>query len=288
MVLRGAGRAGWGGGAGNVRAMAEPGVQVVRVLPDEPGIGKAFDYTVPAGFPPVGVGDRVRVSLAGRRVGGWVVDADAEPAPGVDLKPLAKWSGRGPVRRPDRPGGLGGLAVGRAAGLVPAHGLARAGRRRPAAGGACRAVAGGRRGGRQGARHRAGGRAGGPGHRPVPAGGGGHHPGQRARAVPDPGARAVDRRPAAARRRRRRHLPRRLGAGGGGRHGRRGPGPRPGRPWATWRPSSWSTSTTRPISRRRRRHGTPATWPPSGRGGPASPACWSRPARRSRPWRGAS
>ena len=43
------------------------------------------------------VGDRVRVVLHGRRVGGWVVAADVDPPPGVALRPLAKWSGRGPT-----------------------------------------------------------------------------------------------------------------------------------------------------------------------------------------------
>jgi primosomal protein N' (replication factor Y) len=45
----------------------------------------------------VRVGDRVRVALGGRRVGGWVVAADVSPPPGVTLRPLAKWSGRGPT-----------------------------------------------------------------------------------------------------------------------------------------------------------------------------------------------
>jgi primosomal protein N' (replication factor Y) len=44
----------------------------------------------------VRVGDRVRIALAGRRVGGWVLAVDVEPHPGVTLRPLAKWSGRGP------------------------------------------------------------------------------------------------------------------------------------------------------------------------------------------------
>ena len=43
------------------------------------------------------VGDRVRVVLHGRRVGGWVVAADVDPPPGVVLRPLARWSGRGPT-----------------------------------------------------------------------------------------------------------------------------------------------------------------------------------------------
>ncbi len=43
------------------------------------------------------VGDRVRVVLHGRRVGGWVVAVGVDPPPGVVLRPLAKWSGRGPT-----------------------------------------------------------------------------------------------------------------------------------------------------------------------------------------------
>jgi primosomal protein N' (replication factor Y) (superfamily II helicase) len=45
----------------------------------------------------VRVGDRVRVVLHGRRVGGWVVATEVDPPPGVALRPLAKWSGRGPT-----------------------------------------------------------------------------------------------------------------------------------------------------------------------------------------------
>jgi primosomal protein N' (replication factor Y) (superfamily II helicase) len=45
----------------------------------------------------VRVGDRVRLVLHGRRVGGWVVATDVDPPPGVVLRPLAKWSGRGPT-----------------------------------------------------------------------------------------------------------------------------------------------------------------------------------------------
>jgi primosomal protein N' (replication factor Y) len=73
------------------------GSRVVRVLPDEPAIDKAFDYLVPEGVADLRVGDRVRVALSGRRVGGWVTDLDVEPPAGVALKPLAKWSGRGPT-----------------------------------------------------------------------------------------------------------------------------------------------------------------------------------------------
>ena len=69
--------------------------RVVRVLPDVAAIDKEFDYRVPDGVE-VHVGDVVRIELHGRRVGGWIVAVDVEPAPGVALKPLAKVSGRGP------------------------------------------------------------------------------------------------------------------------------------------------------------------------------------------------
>ena len=71
--------------------------EVVRVLPDEPAIAKTFDYLVPDSFgDQVRVGDRVRIALAGRRVGGWIVEVGVDPPAGVALRPLAKWSGRGP------------------------------------------------------------------------------------------------------------------------------------------------------------------------------------------------
>ena len=67
----------------------------------------------------------VRVELHGRRVGGWVVDGRRRAAAtGVDLRPLAKVTGWGPPRRPRRPGRLGGVALGRPAGHVPAHRVA--------------------------------------------------------------------------------------------------------------------------------------------------------------------
>ncbi len=72
-------------------------MSVVRVLPDVAAVGRPFDYEVPEGWDePVGVGTRVRISLNGRRVGGWVVDDDVAPEPGRDTKPLAKHSGLGP------------------------------------------------------------------------------------------------------------------------------------------------------------------------------------------------
>jgi primosomal protein N' (replication factor Y) len=38
----------------------------------------------------------VRIPLAGRRVGGWVLEVDVEPPPGVEIAPIAKVSGLGP------------------------------------------------------------------------------------------------------------------------------------------------------------------------------------------------
>ena len=73
----------------------DPTQRVVRVLPDEPAIDREFDYLVPHGMQ-VGLGDVVRVTLHGRRVGGWVVADDVEPASGVDVQPIAKRSGIGP------------------------------------------------------------------------------------------------------------------------------------------------------------------------------------------------
>jgi primosomal protein N' (replication factor Y) (superfamily II helicase) len=82
------------------QAVAIAADRVVRVLPDETGINKVFDYLVPAGMVGaslVGVGTMVRISLQGRRVGGWIVAVDVEPAMDVTkLKPIAKISSIGP------------------------------------------------------------------------------------------------------------------------------------------------------------------------------------------------
>lgn len=70
--------------------------RVVRVLP-EGTIDKRFDYLVPDDLrDKLRVGTLVRVALHGRRVGAWVVATDPGPAPGVELKPLAKVTGWGP------------------------------------------------------------------------------------------------------------------------------------------------------------------------------------------------
>ena len=67
--------------------------RVVRVRIDEPALGKPFDYSAPDD---IRLGDLVRVELHGRRVAGWVVEVDAQPPPGVALKPIAKVTGWGP------------------------------------------------------------------------------------------------------------------------------------------------------------------------------------------------
>ena len=73
------------------------GPRCVRVLPDVPAIDKTFDYLVPDALgDQVRVGTMVRISLAGRRVGAWVVADDVEPPEGKALRPLAKVTGWGP------------------------------------------------------------------------------------------------------------------------------------------------------------------------------------------------
>jgi primosomal protein N' (replication factor Y) (superfamily II helicase) len=71
--------------------------RVVRVLPDVSALRKTFDYTVPGALAgQVRVGTQVRIALGPRRVGGWVVEDDVEPAPGVALRPIAAVRGWGP------------------------------------------------------------------------------------------------------------------------------------------------------------------------------------------------
>ncbi|MDP9074977.1 MAG: hypothetical protein M3N98_12555, partial [Actinomycetota bacterium] len=72
--------------------------RVVRVVPAVAGIRKEFDYLVPDALADqVRVGTMVRISLHGRRVGGWVVADRVEPAPGIALLPVAKVTGWGPA-----------------------------------------------------------------------------------------------------------------------------------------------------------------------------------------------
>ncbi len=75
----------------------EPGERVVRVLPDVSGLDKEFDYLVPAKLADqVALGSLVRIELHGRRVAGWVVAIDVEPALGVSLRAISKVSSVGP------------------------------------------------------------------------------------------------------------------------------------------------------------------------------------------------
>ena len=75
---------------------------MVRVLPDVAAIGREFDYGVPDEWLQderaalVRVGSVVRIDLAGRRVGGWIVDDDVVAPEGVTVRALAKVSGLGP------------------------------------------------------------------------------------------------------------------------------------------------------------------------------------------------
>lgn len=70
---------------------------MVRVVPDITGLDRSFDYVVPPEWDqPVEVGTMVRIELGPRRAAGWVVEVDVEPPDGVELRPLAKWSGIGP------------------------------------------------------------------------------------------------------------------------------------------------------------------------------------------------
>jgi primosomal protein N' (replication factor Y) len=87
------------------------------VVPDVPAIHRQFDYSVPERLASqIAVGARVRVELHGRRVGGWVVEDDVGPTPGVWPKPIAASSGAGP---PPSVMALAQWAAWRWAGPVP-------------------------------------------------------------------------------------------------------------------------------------------------------------------------
>jgi primosomal protein N' (replication factor Y) len=73
-----------------------PGSGIAKVLPDLP-LAKVFDYSVPHHLADqVRVGTIVRVSLHGRRVGGWVVGLADEASTDRPLQPVAKVTGWGP------------------------------------------------------------------------------------------------------------------------------------------------------------------------------------------------
>ena len=70
-----------------------PEVVVAGVVPDVTGLDRVFDYAAPAGC---SLGDRVRVSLNGRRVGGWIVSVRDHDPDGPKLKSIERTSGIGP------------------------------------------------------------------------------------------------------------------------------------------------------------------------------------------------
>jgi primosomal protein N' (replication factor Y) (superfamily II helicase) len=74
---------------------------IVRVQPDVPAIHRAFDYSLPsqllARFAGAGrVGTVVRVPLHGRRVRGWVLDADVAEPEATELRDVLAVVGAGP------------------------------------------------------------------------------------------------------------------------------------------------------------------------------------------------
>ena len=70
---------------------------IARVLPDVGAIARVFDYAVPPEMEDdVAVGTMVRVTLHGRRVGGWIVALTDQPETDRTLQPLAKVRGMGP------------------------------------------------------------------------------------------------------------------------------------------------------------------------------------------------
>lgn len=67
------------------------------MLPEPARIGRAFDYVVPDSMDgPLRVGSMVRIILAGRPVGGWVLDCDVTPPEGITPQPIRKITGYGP------------------------------------------------------------------------------------------------------------------------------------------------------------------------------------------------
>ena len=72
---------------------------IASVVPDVSGIDKVFDYIVPEGMVrSVSIGCKVRITLNGRRVPGWVVRLGDRPADSVDpdsLLPIVSVSGSG-------------------------------------------------------------------------------------------------------------------------------------------------------------------------------------------------
>ena len=76
--------------------------RVVRVLPDEPGINKTFDYLLPdrlVGAASVRLGSIVRFPLHGRQLRGWITGLDVTSSAEFGrLKEITKVTGFGPPR----------------------------------------------------------------------------------------------------------------------------------------------------------------------------------------------
>jgi primosomal protein N' (replication factor Y) (superfamily II helicase) len=67
------------------------------VLPDVPAVDRAFDYEVPGTLgAPLAPGTMVRITLAGRRVGGWVLAEPPDASLAVRLSSVHKVVGKGP------------------------------------------------------------------------------------------------------------------------------------------------------------------------------------------------
>ena len=80
--------------------MTDESAGVARVLPDVSGIDRQFDYAIPAALAArIAVGTRVRVSLHGRRVGGWVMQirSQSDAVDASRLNDIAKVTGHGPT-----------------------------------------------------------------------------------------------------------------------------------------------------------------------------------------------
>ncbi|CAB4896773.1 unannotated protein [freshwater metagenome] len=85
--------------APDLEATPAPGALVARVVPDVTGLDRQFDYLVPDQLRArVGLGALVRVSLHGRRIGGYVVGlGPPDPTIATDrLLPILKVTGFGP------------------------------------------------------------------------------------------------------------------------------------------------------------------------------------------------
>ena len=83
------------------RSVAVTGAALVaRIVPDVSGIDKHFDYLVPPEMADrIVIGSMVRISLHGRRIGGWVIHlggSDELLIASDRLVPIAKWSSIGP------------------------------------------------------------------------------------------------------------------------------------------------------------------------------------------------